>query len=199
MPGLDIGVVLVEPDFEALIPTVKFKVQVKNAAAPHEPITSCLLSCDVYLSIGGKDKWLGKFISTLPLSETNPLTTREIEIVENFALTLDVNNAMFEHLKVLKDEDITFKLIFKASYIYQSGGVLHLSSSFYGTPPNSTLPKTATLPINKWRQLLSTYYRNLTWIAVSRETYLLLKEKVDKEGLTLDEVIRRALAKGDEK
>jgi len=32
MPGLDIGVVLVEPDFEALIPTVKFKVQVKNAA-----------------------------------------------------------------------------------------------------------------------------------------------------------------------
>jgi hypothetical protein len=105
MPGLDIGVVLVEPDFEALIPTVKFKVQVKNAA-PHEPIRSCLLSCDVYLSIGGKDKWLGKFISTLPLSETNPLTTREIEIVENFALTLDVNNAMFEHLKALKDEDI---------------------------------------------------------------------------------------------
>jgi hypothetical protein len=47
--------------------------------------------------------------------------------------------------------------------------------------------------------LLSTYYRNLTWIAVSRETYLLLKEKVDKEGLTLDEVIRRTLAKGDEK
>jgi len=42
MPRLDIGVVLVEPDFEALIPTVKFKVQVKNAA-PHEPIRSCLL------------------------------------------------------------------------------------------------------------------------------------------------------------
>jgi hypothetical protein len=196
MPGLDIGVVTVEPDYEALVPTVKFKVQVKNAV-PNEPITSCLLSCDVYLSIGGRDKWLGKFTSILPLSEGVSLT-REAEAVENFALTVDVNNAMSEHLKALKGEDITFKLVFKASYKYSecvSGTErLRSSSTFYGTPPCPTLTRIATLPIDKWKRLLSTYYRNLTWIAVSRETYSLLKERADREGSTLDEVIRRGLA-----
>jgi hypothetical protein len=31
MPGLNIGIVSVEPNYEALIPTVKFKIQMMNA------------------------------------------------------------------------------------------------------------------------------------------------------------------------
>jgi hypothetical protein len=94
-------------------------------------------------------------------------------------------------LKAVEGEDITFKLIFKAQYQYMSGGGTYLSSRFYGD--REFVEKTATLPIDKWKRLLSTYYRKLTWIAISRDTYFLVKEKVEKEGLTLDEIIRRAL------
>jgi hypothetical protein len=191
MPGLNIGIVSVEPNYEALIPTVKFKIQVMNAT-PVEPITGGFLDVDVYLIAGGKDRLVGKFTSILPISESSALT--QIEVTENFGLTIDINNAMFEILKVVEGEDITFKLIFKTLYQYTPSGtgVYRLSSTFHGGA--TIVTKTATLSIDKWRRLLSTYYRNLTWIAISRETYSLLKEKMEREGLTPDEIIRRSLA-----
>ena len=198
MPGLNIGVVTVEPDYEALVPAVRFKIQVRNET-PGEPIVHGHLECDVYLAAGGRDMWLGRFVLSLPVSEGAPLT-RDIEVSVRFPLTIDINNAMVEHLKVLEGEDITFKLIFSASYQWLESGTgrLRSTSSFFGPTPSPTPPtavtKIATLPIDKWKRLLSTYYRNLTWVAVSRETYSLLKERADREGLTIDEVIRRVLA-----
>jgi len=184
VPGLDIGVITIEPDYDALVPAIKFRIQVKNAT-PTESITWGLLTCDVYLPVGGKDRWLGKFASILPTGLT------DVELSENFALTMDINSAMSEYLRAIEGEDITFKLVFKTQYQYMYGSAFHLSSKFYGD--RGFIEKRAALPVDKWKRLLSTFYRNLTWIAVSRETYSLLKERVDREGLTLDEVIRRAL------
>jgi len=195
MPGLDIGMVTVEPDYSALVPTVRFRIQVKNAI-PSESIVHGLLECDVYLTTGGKNMWLGRFVKILPASESAPLI-RDAEITVSFALTIDINNAMVEHLKVLEGEDITFKLAFSTSYQYLEGGptrLLRATSNFYGPALPTVVTKEAKLPIDKWKRLLSAYYRNLTWVAVSRETYSLLKERADREGLTIDEVIRRVLA-----
>jgi hypothetical protein len=191
MPGLNIGIVTVEPNYDALIPTLKFKIQITNAT-PSEPITGGSLDCDVYLSAGGKNRWLGKFISNLPISESYPLT--QAEVIENFGLTVDINNAMFELMKIIESEDVIFNLVFKTLYQYTPSGtgVYRLSSTFYGNV--TTISKTTSLPLDKWKRLLSTYYRNLTWIAISRETYLLLKEKAEREGVTLDEIIKRGLS-----
>jgi len=186
VPGLDIGIITVEPNYDALVPAIRFKIQVKNAILA-ETITWGLLTCDVYLSVEGKDRWLGKFASILP----TPLTDKERELSENFALTMDINNAMSEYLKAIEGEDITFKLIFKTQYQFTSYSGSYLSSKFYGD--REFIERRAALPVDKWKRLLSTFYRNITWIAISRETYSLLKEKADREGLTLDEVIRRAL------
>jgi hypothetical protein len=185
MPGLNIGTVFIETNYEALIPTVKFKIQVMNAT-PAEPITGGFLNVDVYSVVEGKDRWLGRFTSIFP-----PIST-QTEVIENFGLTIDINNAMFELLKVVEGEDVIFKLIFRTLYQYIRSGIYELSSTFHGNV--ATIEKIATLPIDKWKRLLSTYYRNLTWIAISRETYLLLKEKMEREGLTPDEIIRRSLA-----
>jgi hypothetical protein len=119
MPGLNVGIVTVEPNYEALIPTLKFKIQVTNAI-PTEPITCGFLNVDVYLSAGGKDRWLGKFTSNLPISEGSVLT--QAEVTENFGLTMDINNAMFEILKIIEGEDVTFKLVFKTLYQYTPSG-----------------------------------------------------------------------------
>ena len=194
MPGLDIGSVIVEPDYEALIPTLRFKIQVMNRS-PNEPITHGLLSCNVYLSTKSKDVWIGKFTTVLPVADDRPLP-QVCEVVERFALAVDANNAISEHLKVLEYEDLTFKLFFEATYQYEyySGGVRYSRFSTTFSNNLTTLNKIATLPIDKWKRLLSAHYRNLTWIAVSRETYSMLKEMVDKgEGLTIDEVLRKAL------
>jgi hypothetical protein len=193
MPGLDIGSIIVEPDYEALIPTLRFKIQVINRS-PNEPITHGLLSCNVYLSTKGKDIWIGKFATVLPVADDRPLP-QMCEVVERFTLAVDVNNAISEYLKVLEGEDLTFKLFFEVAYQYEyySGGVRYSRFSTTFSNGSTTLAKVATLPIDKWKRLLSTYYRNLTWIAISKETYLLLKERVEKEGLTLDEIIRWAL------
>ena len=188
MPGLDIGIVTVEPNYEALIPTLKFKIQVTNAI-PTESITCGFLDVDVYLSAGGKDRWLGKFTSNLPISEGSVLT--QAEVIENFGLTVDINNAMFEILKIIEGEDVTFKLVFKTLYQYTSSGVYRLSSTFHGNV--RTINRITALPIDKWKRLLSTYYRNLTWIAISRETYSLLRERMEREGVTFDEIIKRSL------
>jgi len=80
MPGLNIGIVSVEPNYEALIPTVKFKIQMMNAT-PVEPITGGFLDVDVYLVAEGKDKLLGKFTSILPISESSALNFRMIMLI----------------------------------------------------------------------------------------------------------------------
>jgi len=194
MPGLDIGSVIVEPDYEALIPTLRFKIQVINHS-PNEPIAHGLLSCNVYLSTKDKDVWIGKFITVLPAEDGRPLP-QVCEIVERFGLAVEANNAISEYLKVLEGEDLTFKLLFEVAYRYgyYSGGAVYPRFSTTFSNGLTTLAKTATLPIDKWKRLLSAYCRNLTWIAISRETYSPLKEMVNKgEGLTLDEVLRKAL------
>ena len=46
------------------------------------------------------------------------------------------------------------------------------------------------LPVDKYRRLLSTYYREIAWISVSRETYHKLRDLRDRKGATtLDELI----------
>ncbi|MEM0049572.1 MAG: DUF6084 family protein [Candidatus Bathyarchaeia archaeon] len=192
MPQLNITMVTVEPDYDALLPTIKFRIQIANET-PAETITLGILEYDVYLLKGNKSLWLGRSTLRLPTSEHVPLI-RTTEIVENFGLPIDVTNAMFEYLKTVEEEDITFQLKFRCSYYYRSGGTLMSSYYFAGDTPE--LSKHAKLPIDKWKRLISTFYRNLTWIAISRETYSLLKERADREGATLDEVIKKSLSGG---
>jgi hypothetical protein len=55
--------------------------------------------------------------------------------------------------------------------------------------------RVSALPVDKWRRLLSHYYRNLSWIAVSRDTYSEFKRHMDEQGLTPDELMKQLMKK----
>ncbi|MEM2210253.1 MAG: hypothetical protein QXK35_00375 [Nitrososphaerales archaeon] len=104
MPQFNIPRVTVEPNYDSLLPTLKFRIEIVNEM-PSEIITSGILEYDVYLVRGDKSFWMGKSTLRIPTSDHRVLT--RTEVIENFGLPIDVTNAMFEILKTVEEEDIT--------------------------------------------------------------------------------------------
>ena len=193
MTHLDVRTLSVEPVYNALIPTLKFNLGIQNRSDNDYAI--CNLSVDAYLVLGQDSMLIGS-IQVLPFS----LPRREVkDITFHLPLTIDVNNAIFERLKVIQSEELIFRLkirglcMFKSSpsppsYMVTAG--LFIESGRAGV---NEVIREARLSVEQWRKLLSEYYRNLTWIAISRETYLKLKKIVDKTGYTFDELMEKLL------
>ncbi|MEM2750846.1 MAG: hypothetical protein QXH53_04170 [Nitrososphaerales archaeon] len=123
MPQFNIPRVTVEPNYDSLLPTLKFRIEIVNEM-PSEIITSGILEYDVYLVRGDKSFWMGKSTLRIPTSDHRVLT--RTEVIENFGLPIDVTNAMFEILKTVEEEDITLlKQLFK-EYNQSDNGAINL-------------------------------------------------------------------------
>jgi len=190
---LDVRTLSVEPVYNALIPTLKFKLGIQNRSDNDYAI--CNLSVDAYLVLGQDSMLIGS-IQVPPF----PLPRREVkDITFNLPLTIDVNNAIFERLKVIQSEELIFRLkmrglcMFKSSPSAPSYTVTPRLFIEGGRASTEEIVREAKLSVEQWRKLLSEYYRNLTWIAISRETYLKLKKIVDKTGYTFDELMEKLL------
>lgn len=109
-------------------------------------------------------------------------------------LSIDLNNVIHEKFLALEAEDLIFKLKFSGIYFYRSGSAPHSVSpiTFYGS--TATVIHETSLSIEKWRRMISSYYRNLTRLAVSSGTYAELKKVMEEKGyISFDELIRDLL------
>ena len=193
MTHLDVRTLSLEPIYDALIPTLKFKLGIQNRS-DHD-YAMCNLSVGVYLVLDQDSVFMG-FIQVPPFS----LPRREVkDITFHLPLTIDINNAIFEKLKVIQSEELIFRLKIRGLCMFKSSP----SAPSYTVTPGlfmeggrantEEVVRVTKLSVEQWRRLLSEYYRNLTWIAISRETYLKLKKIVDKTGYTFDELIEKLL------
>jgi len=107
-------------------------------------------------------------------------------------LTIDLNNAIYEKLLTLETEDIMFKLKFTGVCFFGSGSIS--SNIFYSSRPEFIVE--ASLGVEKWKRMISSYYKKLTWLPISRETYAELEKLVKEKGyLSFDELIKDLLKK----
>ena len=200
-PQLEVIITSVDTRMDCVLPTIEFTLRVSNRTG--EVSDFCILNCEIYLArkptprntkptITQEDLYLNTvqvFVPSMPVGQS-----REVKI--QVPLSIDLNNAIHEKFLVLGTEDIVFKLKFSGIYFYRSGSHPHTVSpiNFFGPPTSATVVHEASLSIEKWRRMISSYYRNLTWLAISRETFIELKKLMEEKGYTsYDELIRDLL------
>jgi len=199
-PQLEILVTNVDARLDCVLPIIEITLRVTNRVG--EPVDLAMLQYEVYLAkhptqrgvrptITVEDRFLTSglvVVNNMPAGQS-----REAKI--QIPLTIDLNNAIYEDLLALEREDIVFKLKFYGTYLFKpSGSAPHnvAQITFYGTSVQVVLE--ASLSVEKWRKMISSYYRNITWIAISRETFLELKKLLDEKGyVSYDELIKELL------
>ncbi len=181
MPELEIRIQRVEPLYDKYAePTVKFVGDITNRM--NDRVFLTYLQCRISL----RDK--GIILRTVPLCVENiPLNqTKNFEIV--FSFSIDSSNVIHDLLKQQELEDVIFTISFNGFCLF--------GPQAQGQPLNSIQERVQGtqeigLPVDKYRRLLSTYYRDMAWISVSRETYHKLRDLMNKKGTTtLDELVR---------
>ena len=201
-PQLEILVISVNTRRDCVLPTIEFTLRVSNRFG--EISDFCILNCEIYLAkkptprdakpeITSEDLYLNTvhvFVSNLPLGQS-----KDVKI--QIPLSIDLNNVIYEKFLALEAEELLFKLRFSGFYFFRSSTSAPHSVypiTFYGTPASSTIVLEAPLSIEKWRRMISSYYRKLTWLAISRETFLKLKRIMEEKGYTsYDELLRNLL------
>lgn len=193
-PQLDIPYVSVTIDNNFIVPTIVFNFQVFNRAG--ERLILGVLYCDILLG----DLYLKK--ETIIVSNLNVGQSQEVKIF--LPITIDFNNVIYEKLLALNIEELKFLLVFLGNSVYQSGSTFNLSPAVFqvqtrgGITTQGEIEKEATLSIEKWKRMVSSYYKDITWIAVKRETYQHLKKLVDEQGfISFDEAIKKLLNKSE--
>jgi hypothetical protein len=190
---------------DCILPTVEFVLRILNRAG--EPASLGLLNCDVYFAKKPTPS------TTMPMITNEDYYLKSVQIfVDNITvggspkdakvlvpLTIDLNNAIYEKLLTLETEDIVFKLKFTGVCFFGSGSVS--SNIFYSSRPELPPPRPefiveASLGVEKWKRMISSYYKKLTWLPISRETYAELEKLVKEKGyLSFDELIKDLLKK----
>ena len=201
-PQLEILITSVDTRMDCALPTIEFTLRVSNRTG--EVSDLCILNCEIYLAkepttratkptIGQEDLYLDRaqvLIHNLPVGQSS-------EAKIQVPLSIDLNNIIHEKFLALEAEELTFKLKFSGFYFFRTSGSAPHSISpitFFGPPATATIIHEVPLSIEKWRRMISSYYRNLTWLAVSRETYAELKKMMEEKGYTsYDELIRDLL------
>ena len=201
-PHLEILITSVDTRMDCALPTIEFTLRVSNRTGEISDL--CILNCEIYLAkkptprgakptITQEDLYLSRaqvLIHSLPVGQS-----REAKI--QVPLGIDLNNVIHEKFLALEAEELVFKLKFSGFYLFRtSSSVPHSVSpiTFFGPPATATVIHEASLSIEKWRRMISSYYKNLTWLAVSRETYAELRKIMDNRGYTsYDELIRDLL------
>ena len=178
MPNLEIRVQKVEPLYDKYAcPTIKFVGDITNRA--NDRVFLAYLQCEIML----KDKDMT--LETVPVAIANLLQnqTKNFEII--FSFDIDSNNVIHDLLKQQELEDVNFILRFKGFCLFGAQG-----QPLNNIQENISLTQEIGLPVDKYRRLLSTYYRDIAWISVSRETYHKLRDLMNRKGATtLDELI----------
>jgi len=197
VPVIEIPIVTVEPYYKAFMPAIKFRIQLgeaRSSAKSAERIIGGFLNVDVSIL---KDKgswdtvWLGRF--TLPIAASSERPLNQYTTEQIFALSIDINNSMFDFIKTLNGDDIVFLLTFSGFALWyktDNTQVVYSTNEPFGTGETS---REAALSVDKWKKLISAYYRDLTWLPVSRETYAKIAAILNDEGITPDEFVDRAI------
>ena len=182
MPTIKIRIQRVEPLYDKYAePTIKFIGDITNRA--NDRVFFAHFQCEITL----KDKEI--ILGNIPFTVANlpQNQTKNFEIF--FSFDIDSNNMIHDLLKQQELEDVIFTIKFTGFCLFGP----------QGQPPNNvyepiSITQNVGLPVDKYRRLLSTYYRDIAWISVSRETYHTLRELMDKKGATtLDELIRNII------
>jgi len=201
-PQIEVLVTNVDARLDCVLPTIEISLRLATRAGG-EQVLLAILHYEIYLAeqttqrgarpaITTQDRFLTSGITTINNMPAGQ--TREVKI--QIPLTIDLNNAIYEQLLALEKEDIIFKLRFYGTYIFRSGSSQPNVApiTFYATGNQTVLE--ASLSTEKWRRMISAYYRKLTWIAISRETFLELKKLLDEKGyVSYDEVIKELLGR----
>jgi len=200
-PQIEVLVANVDARTDCVLPTIEISLRLTNRTG--EQVLLAILQYEVYLAeqatqrgarpaITAQDRFLTSGIVTMNNMPAGQ--TREVKI--QIPLTIDLNNAIYEQLLALEKEDIVLKLRFYGTNIFRSGSSQPNVApiTFHGTGNQIVLE--ASLSTERWRRMISAYYRNLTWIAISRETFLKLKKLLDEKGyVSYDEVIKELLSR----
>jgi len=188
---IEIRVQRVEPLYEEYAePTIRFVGDITNRS--NDRVLLVYLNCEISL----KDK--GIVLGTVPLVIDNLSPNQQKELKISFSFSIDSNNVIHDLLKQQELEDVVFELNFSGFCLkHPTSGSQYLSNL------NSVainISQEIGLPVDKYRRLLSTYYRDIAWISVSRETYNKLKDLMNSEGATtLDELISKIIAEREKK
>lgn len=187
-----LGFLGLEPVYNVMAPMLKVKVEVISKSM------NCYILCNLYSEaylIFDQEYLVGSLL--FPPFSLNPMETKEI--VSYLPLSIDVNSAIFEKLKTLSTDVLKFKFKFKGLVSFKvstpASEIISEHKIFLesGRPNVEKAVREATMYVEVWRKLISHCYRNITWVALSRDVYLKLKKLCDETGYTFDELIDRLI------
>lgn len=211
MPDLDFAVEGAEAIPYAAVPTIGFRIRIRNAR-PEEPVRNVSLQVQMQIEpaqrsykpgekerlndlFGDPSRW-GQTLKTL-------LWTRSTLAVGPFTgdtlvelpvhCTFDFNVAVTKYFAGLDDGFIPLTLLFSGSVFYEEDGLLQIGQISWSREA------TYRLPVAVWRTMMDLYYPNTGWLCVEREIFNRLIAYKTRRGFgTLDVALDDLLATAED-
>jgi hypothetical protein len=211
MPDLDFTVEGVEAIPYAAVPTLGFKLRVRNATAD-QPVRNVALQIQLQIEpaqraynprekerlnelFGEPSRW-GQTLKTLLWARTTLFIgpfTGETLVELPVHCTFDFNVAATKYFAGLEGGFIPVTLLFSGTVFYEEDGLLQIGQISWSREA------THRLPVGVWKTMMDLYYPNTAWLVLERPVFERLLAYKSREGLgTLERALDRALDAAEE-
>lgn len=172
-------------------PTIEFSGTITNTANDNVQLFYSIFDIILRSSKGAASYMLGQ--SHLILHDIRKSAVQDFKF--NFSFNIDSNNKIHDMIKYHQlslNDDILFDLVLNGFCFYsnEDNGPMKV------TRINTKEPiKSVSLYVGKYNSLLSNYYKDITWIPISRNIWQKLDKLKDQTGQTYEEIIEGCLGK----
>jgi hypothetical protein len=211
MPDLDFIVESAEAVPYAAVPTIGFKILIRNAD-PDEAVRNVALQVQVQIepaqrsyTPGEKERlndlfddpsrW-GQTLKTLLWTRTQlfvgPFTGQTVaEVLVH--CTFDFNVAVTKYFGGLEDGFVPVTLLFSGTVFYEEDGLLQIGQISWSREA------TYRLPVRVWRSMMDLYYPNTAWLCLERPVFERLLHYKTRRGIgTIDRALDDVLDAAEE-
>lgn len=206
MPDLDFAVEGADAIPYAAVPTIGFKIRIRNPNAD-EPVRNVALQVQMQIEpaqraynanekerlndlFGEPTRW-GQTLKTLLWTRTSLFVapfTGETVVELPVHCTFDFNVAVTKYFTGLEDGFIPLTLLFSGTVFYEEDGLLQIGQISWSREA------TCRLPLEVWRTMMDLYYPNTAWLCVDRQIFDRLVAYKTRRGLgTLDRALDEVL------
>lgn len=205
MPDLDFAVEGAEAIPYAAVPTLGFKIRIRNA--PDERVRNVALQVQMQIEpaqraynsrekerlndlFGDPSRW-GQTLKTLLWTRTTLFVapfTGETLVELPVHCTFDFNVAVTKYFGGLEDGSVPVTLLFSGSVFYEEKGLLQIGQISWSREASYRLP------VAVWRTMMDLYYPNTAWLCLERDVFDRFVAYKTRHGLgTLDRALDHVL------
>ena len=183
MPDLSFNVAGAEPEFKGITPLMAFMLDIQNST--DERIQSVILHAQIRIEplrrnysdaekerlvelFGEPERW-GQTVRNMlwtHIDVTVPAFSRKTQAKLHIPVGFDLNVASAKYFYGLEDGEIPLIFLFSGTVFYRdvSGSLLMQRISWEKESQYK-------MPIERWRQLMETYYPNVSWLYLDKDVF----------------------------